>query len=83
MVRAIVGTMVDIGLGKLKLEEFEEIIIARDLCKAGKSAPAKGLFLVDIAPGIENLRASGNFRLQARAKTGIARINYQPGIIHG
>ena len=48
MVRAIVGTMVDIGLGKLKLEEFEEIIIARDRCKAGKSAPAKGLFLVDI-----------------------------------
>ena len=48
MVRAIVGTMVDLGFGKLNLIEFEEIILARDRCKAGKSAPAKGLFLVDI-----------------------------------
>ena len=48
MVRAIVGTMVDIGFGKMDLKEFEEIILAKDRCKAGKSAPAKGLFLVDI-----------------------------------
>jgi tRNA pseudouridine38-40 synthase len=48
MVRAIVGTMVDIGFGKMDLREFEEIIISKDRCEAGKSAPAKGLFLVDI-----------------------------------
>jgi tRNA pseudouridine38-40 synthase len=48
MVRAIVGTMVEIGRGKLNLEGFEGIIIARDRCKAGKSAPAKGLFLAEI-----------------------------------
>ena len=48
MVRAIVGTMVEIGSGKMDLKEFEEIILAKDRCKAGKSAPAKGLFLVDI-----------------------------------
>jgi tRNA pseudouridine38-40 synthase len=48
MVRAIVGSMVDIGFGKKDLREFEEIILAKDRCKAGKSAPAKGLFLVDI-----------------------------------
>ncbi len=48
MVRAIVGTMVDIGLGKMTLDEFEDIIAAKDRCKAGESAPAKGLFLVDI-----------------------------------
>jgi tRNA pseudouridine38-40 synthase len=48
MVRAIVGTMVDIGCGKMDLIEFEEIILAKDRCKAGRSAPAKGLFLVDI-----------------------------------
>jgi tRNA pseudouridine38-40 synthase len=48
MVRAIVGTMVDIGSGKTGLKEFEEIIRAKDRGKAGKSAPAKGLFLVDI-----------------------------------
>lgn len=48
MVRAIVGTMTDIGFGKINLNEFEQIIAARDRCKAGKSAPAKGLFLIDI-----------------------------------
>jgi tRNA pseudouridine38-40 synthase len=48
MVRAIVGTMVDIGFGKMNLREFEDIILAKDRCKAGKSAPAKGLFLTDI-----------------------------------
>ena len=47
MVRAIVGTMVDIGFGKMDLNEFEGIILAKDRCKAGKSAPAKGLFLAD------------------------------------
>jgi tRNA pseudouridine38-40 synthase len=48
MVRAIVGTMMEVGTHKISLKEFEEIILARDRCKAGKSAPAKGLFLVDI-----------------------------------
>jgi tRNA pseudouridine38-40 synthase len=48
MVRAIVGTMVEIGFGKMNLKEFEEIIYAKDRCRAGKSAPAKGLFLADI-----------------------------------
>jgi tRNA pseudouridine38-40 synthase len=48
MVRAIVGTMVEIGFGQLDLKEFQNIILAKDRCKAGKSAPAKGLFLVDI-----------------------------------
>jgi len=48
MVRAIVGTLVDIGFGKMSPDEFEEIIVARDRCLAGTSAPAKGLFLTDI-----------------------------------
>ena len=48
MVRAIVGTMIEIGLGKMDLKEFEEIIKAKDRGKAGKSAPAKGLFLTEI-----------------------------------
>lgn len=48
MVRAIVGTMVEIGQGKLSVSEFENIILAKDRGKAGKSAPAKGLFLTDI-----------------------------------
>jgi tRNA pseudouridine38-40 synthase len=48
MVRAIVGTMVEIGFGKMDLKDFEETILAKDRCEAGTSAPAKGLFLVDI-----------------------------------
>jgi len=49
MVRAIVGTCIDVGRGKLTLEDFEMIILARDRCRAGRSAPAKGLFLEDIS----------------------------------
>jgi tRNA pseudouridine38-40 synthase len=48
MVRAIVGTMINVGSGKINLKEFEGIILAKDRCKAGLSAPAKGLFLVNI-----------------------------------
>jgi tRNA pseudouridine38-40 synthase len=53
MVRAIVGTSVEIGFGKMNLKEFEDIILAKDRCRAGKSAPAKGLFLVDIEYPVE------------------------------
>jgi tRNA pseudouridine38-40 synthase len=48
MVRALVGTMVEIGFGKMNLKEFEEIILAKDRRRARKSAPAKGLFLAEI-----------------------------------
>lgn len=48
MVRAIVGTMVELGQHKITVEDFEEIIGAKDRGKAGKSAPAKGLFLKGI-----------------------------------
>lgn len=48
MVRAIVGTLFEVGRGKLSIEDFENIILAKNRCKAGSSAPAQGLFLVDI-----------------------------------
>jgi tRNA pseudouridine38-40 synthase len=48
MVRAIVGTLIILGTGKIDLAEFEDIIRARDRSRAGTSAPAKGLFLVGI-----------------------------------
>lgn len=48
MVRAVVGTLFEVGKGKLSLEEFKHVIEAKDRCKAGSSVPAKGLFLVDI-----------------------------------
>jgi len=48
MVRSITGTLLDVGRGKLDLDEFKKIVKAKDRAKAGSSAPAKGLFLVDI-----------------------------------
>jgi tRNA pseudouridine38-40 synthase len=40
--------MVRLGQGKTTISQFREIILARDRCRAGKSAPAKGLFLTGI-----------------------------------
>lgn len=48
MVRAIVGTLVEVGRGRLSPEDVRRIIEAKDRCSAGESVPAKGLFLVDI-----------------------------------
>jgi len=48
MVRAIVGTLLDVGFRKTSLDDFRRIIESRDRSKAGTSAPAKGLFLTDI-----------------------------------
>lgn len=48
MVRAIVGTILEAGFGKMSVEEFRKIIEARSRSAAGTSAPAQGLFLTDI-----------------------------------
>ena len=48
MVRAIVGTLLEVGFGKISVEQFCTIIEAKDRSAAGASVPAKGLFLVDI-----------------------------------
>ena len=48
MVRAIVGTLLEVGKGKLSLNDFRKIIEAKDRGAAGASAAAKGLFLVDV-----------------------------------
>jgi len=48
MVRAIVGTLLEVGKGKLSLEGFREIIEQKDRKAAGTSAPAQGLFLTYI-----------------------------------
>ncbi|AOW20404.1 tRNA pseudouridine(38-40) synthase TruA [Urechidicola croceus] len=48
MVRAIVGTLINIGLGKNSIEEIVDIIESRDRSEAGFSVPAKGLFLTNI-----------------------------------
>ena len=48
MVRAVVGTLFDVGRGKSTAEDVRAIIAAQNRCKAGHSAPAEGLSLVDI-----------------------------------
>ena len=48
MVRAIVGTLVEVGRGKIGIEDVRQIIEAKDRCCAGESVPGKALFLVDI-----------------------------------
>ena len=48
MVRAIVGTMIELGRRRISIEEFERIVASRDRAAAGTSAPARGLFLCDI-----------------------------------
>lgn len=48
MVRAIVGTMFDIGVGKKSIEDLHSIIKSKNRSNSGKSFPAKGLFLTDI-----------------------------------
>ena len=48
MVRIISGTIVDVGLGKIKPEQIPEIIDDKDRNKAGKTLPAHGLYLVEV-----------------------------------
>lgn len=48
MVRAIVGTMIEVGAKKRTLEEFREIITSKSRSNAGTSAPAHGLYLINI-----------------------------------
>jgi tRNA pseudouridine38-40 synthase len=48
MVRAIVGTLLEVGLGKLSIEEFKQIIESRDRNNAGTSVPGKALYLTAV-----------------------------------
>jgi tRNA pseudouridine38-40 synthase len=48
MVRAIVGTLLEIGFGFKEILDMEKIILSKDRNQAGKAAPAKGLFLSKI-----------------------------------
>jgi tRNA pseudouridine38-40 synthase len=48
MVRAIVGTLLEVGRGKLSLDGFRQVVESKDRGKAGTSVPGNALFLVDI-----------------------------------
>lgn len=48
MVRAVVGTLVEVGRGKISVEEFGRIIERKDRCAAGTSMPPQALYLWDV-----------------------------------
>ena len=48
MVRAVVGTLVEVGRGKMSIERFREVIDRRDRCVAGTSMPGEALFLWEV-----------------------------------
>lgn len=48
MVRALVGTLLQVGKGKITVEEFRDIIARKDRCAAGDSVPAHALFLENV-----------------------------------
>jgi tRNA pseudouridine38-40 synthase len=48
MVRAIVGTLIEVGRGKISAKELQKILESQDRKKAGPTAPAQGLFLKEV-----------------------------------
>lgn len=48
MVRAVVGTLVEVGRGKMTVDGFRKVIERKDRCSAGSSVPGHALFLVDV-----------------------------------
>jgi len=48
MVRALMGTLLEVGYGKMTLERFKDIVALKDRKLAGASVKAYGLFLVDV-----------------------------------
>ena len=48
MVRAIVGTLLEVGKSRMSLDEFRAVIERKDRCSAGESVPAQGLFLQEV-----------------------------------
>ncbi len=48
MVRSIVGTLLEVGMGHRPIDDLHHIIASKDRNQAGKAAPSKGLFLSQI-----------------------------------
>ena len=49
MVRAVVGTLVEVGRGRMTLDDFREVIEGKQRTQAGESMPAKALFLENVS----------------------------------
>lgn len=48
MVRAIVGTMIEVGRGRMKAEEMPAVLASKNRCRAGQSVPGNALFLTKV-----------------------------------
>ena len=48
MVRAVVGTLIEVGKGKMDIGDFRQVLLSGKRTEAGESVPAKGLFLEEI-----------------------------------
>ena len=59
MVRAIVGTLIEVGLGKINLKDFKKIIEKKDRQFAGFSVPAHALYLKKIEYNWDKVLISG------------------------
>ena len=53
MVRAVVGTLLDIGRGRHGVEWIDEVLASGDRCRAGQSVPGEALFLEEVEYGFE------------------------------
>ena len=61
MVRALVGTLVMVGTGRLSVDEFRDIVQAADRRRAGRNAPPEGLMLIRVDyPDQFNMEAAGS-----------------------
>lgn len=60
MVRAIVGTLMEVGRGQLTFDGFRQVIEQKDRCAAGDSVPARGLFLQEVEYGLSLVREGDN-----------------------
>jgi tRNA pseudouridine38-40 synthase len=56
MVRAIVGTLVEVGRGRMTVDDFCRVIEQKNRCSAGESVPGHALFLTDVSYDLKALR---------------------------
>ena len=79
MVRAIVGTLIEVGRGRMTLEEFCQVIERKDRCQAGESVPAHGLFLTRVEYGADGTsspsRPSGPSNTSETSTTSVTSEN--------
>lgn len=56
MVRAVVGTLLEVGIGKCSMTDFQQVIDRQDRCAAGTSVPAHALFLHQVLYDFSSLK---------------------------